>query len=403
MLKFTIEDYKQNEPILVQGDEAQGCFYIIREGNVECRYGQGNELPSRTLGVGDYLGMTSCLSGLRQIENAVATTKVSVIKIVHGQYQNFIIENKRIAFKILQSLSHDMRTFNEQYAEAVHAKSQDVGAKFIFSVASYYDAHNLSAIALYAYRQYLAECPSDVSVDKALSAVRRLTPLVSSDSVFTTDGMIRKYPAGTMVFAEGQSGNDMFIIQDGTARVVKLIGNEEKTLGVLSEGDMLGEMSLLESIPRTASVIADTDCSFLVVNQENFEQLVENQPQYVYRLSAILAERLWHAYRRLVNAKISDLGEKLVDMLSVRLEEERAPDDEPYTTNLKSEDLFALCNIAEKDFAKAKKALKGAKNVTVSKDGIIVEDVGALLTQAAGFHGGVTGAVAPVERVAEKP
>ena len=383
MLKFTIEEYNQGAPVLVQGSESKGCFYIIREGNVECRYGQGNELPPKMLGVGDYLGMTSCLSGLRQIENGVAATKVSLIKIVHGQYQNFIIENKRIAFKILQSLSHDMRTFNEQYAEAVREKSQDIGAKFIFSVASYYDAHNMSAIALYAYRQYLAECPADILVDQALAAVKRLTPIVSADSAFTADGMIRKYPAGTMVFAEGQSGNDMFIIQDGTARVVKLIGGEEKTLGVLSEGDMLGEMSLLESIPRTASVIADTDCSFLVVNQQNFEQLVETQPQYVYRLSVILAERLWHAWRRLLNAKISDLGEKLVDMLSIRLEEERVPDDEPYVTNLKADDLLALCNIAKKDFAKARKALKAEEGITVSKEGITVDDVGRVIKHSA--------------------
>ena len=96
----------------------------------------------------------------------------------------------------------------------------------------------------------------------------------------------------------------------------------------------------------------------------------------------ILAERLWHSWHRLVNAKISDLGEKLVDMLSVHLEEERVPDDEPYVTNLKADDLFALCNIAAKDFAKARKALKASEGITVSKEGIIVDDVGAVIKQA---------------------
>ena len=136
-------------------------------------------------------------------------------------------------------------------------------------------------IAVYGYYQYLKACPGGTFAARARERFMLLKPKTNAVYFESTPDLMRIYPKDTMIFSECQRGAEMFIIQDGTARVVKLIGGEEKTLGVLSEGDMLGEMSLLESIPRTASVIADTDCSFLVVNQQNFEQLVETQPQYV--------------------------------------------------------------------------------------------------------------------------
>ena len=77
---------------------------------------------------------------------------------------------------------------------------------------------------------------------------------------------VRFYPKGTMVFSECQSGQDMFIIQDGQVKITKIVNGTEVILAVLKKGDFFGEMALLENKPRSASIIAFEDCYLMVVN-----------------------------------------------------------------------------------------------------------------------------------------
>jgi len=80
----------------------------------------------------------------------------------------------------------------------------------------------------------------------------------------------RDVTAGTILTHEGRHEGYFFIIVSGTVRIVR--GDE--TLNTLHDGDFLGEISLLDGGPRTATAVAETDCQLLVMSFQRFQQLL---------------------------------------------------------------------------------------------------------------------------------
>ena len=80
--------------------------------------------------------------------------------------------------------------------------------------------------------------------------------------------------AGEQLFAEGSPGDRAYVITDGTLEVVKTSGPREVLLNVLSAGDVVGEMALLEDNPRMASVNARTDALLVAITKEQLDELL---------------------------------------------------------------------------------------------------------------------------------
>jgi CRP/FNR family cyclic AMP-dependent transcriptional regulator len=83
-----------------------------------------------------------------------------------------------------------------------------------------------------------------------------------------------KVEAGRVLAQQEKKGWEFIFIVDGKARVEK----DGKVIRQLSEGDFLGEISLIDGEPRTATVISDTDMTLLVVNKTSFDHLLDKIP-----------------------------------------------------------------------------------------------------------------------------
>lgn len=94
--------------------------------------------------------------------------------------------------------------------------------------------------------------------------------------------------AGTMIVDQGQMGREAFVILSGTVSVRR--GGRKIT--ELGAGDVVGELSLLDHGPRTASVICETDCSLFVLDQRHFRKVLEDQPAIAFKLLGTLAGRI---------------------------------------------------------------------------------------------------------------
>jgi len=94
--------------------------------------------------------------------------------------------------------------------------------------------------------------------------------------------------AGTIIVDQGQTGREAFLILSGTV-TVKRNGRKVTTL---EAGNLVGELSLLDHGPRTATVVCDTDCTFLVVDQRHFLGIVLASPSLTTKLLATLAGRI---------------------------------------------------------------------------------------------------------------
>jgi CRP/FNR family cyclic AMP-dependent transcriptional regulator len=102
----------------------------------------------------------------------------------------------------------------------------------------------------------------------------------------------RNLSRGTVIFREGDPGHEMFIIQKGKVQVKKKVGNGEKVLAELSEGEFFGEMALLLGMDRSATVEVIEDSKVLVINPETFESLLKNRPEIALKMLKKMALRL---------------------------------------------------------------------------------------------------------------
>jgi CRP-like cAMP-binding protein len=95
-------------------------------------------------------------------------------------------------------------------------------------------------------------------------------------------------PAGSLIVDQGQTGREAFVVLEGTV-TVKRNGKKITTLG---PGSIVGELSLLDHGPRTATVNCETDCLFLLLSQRTFLGVVDDVPALSHKLLASLATRI---------------------------------------------------------------------------------------------------------------
>jgi potassium-dependent mechanosensitive channel len=139
----------------------------------------------------------------------------------------------------------------------------------------------------------------DFNVEKEVSALALINeieifnPFSEASRKILSENMKRIFfPIGKHVVTQGDSGDSMFCIVEGTVGVVINIG-PEKTLEVarLGAGAFFGEMALLTGEPRTASIVAVTNIFVYEITKEDLGPLIGNEPEVSMRISKILTER----------------------------------------------------------------------------------------------------------------
>jgi CRP/FNR family transcriptional regulator, cyclic AMP receptor protein len=98
-------------------------------------------------------------------------------------------------------------------------------------------------------------------------------------------------PAGKVLCRQGQSGEEFFVIVDGFVRVER----DGRELNVLGPGQFLGEVSLVDGGPRTATATATTDGRVLVVGHREFHSLMDRYPTIETAVLRALAQRIRQA------------------------------------------------------------------------------------------------------------
>jgi CRP/FNR family cyclic AMP-dependent transcriptional regulator len=95
-------------------------------------------------------------------------------------------------------------------------------------------------------------------------------------------------PTGSLIVDQGQTGREAFVVLSGSV-LVKRNGKKVTSLG---PGTIVGELSLLDHGPRTATVTCETDCVFLLLSQRTFLGVVDEVPALGHKLLASLASRI---------------------------------------------------------------------------------------------------------------
>jgi CRP-like cAMP-binding protein len=101
----------------------------------------------------------------------------------------------------------------------------------------------------------------------------------------------QRFGRGEHIIYQGTMGCSMFIILEGEADVFVNTSGQDLHVATLKEGDAFGEMCLLTGEPRSADVIARTDCEVWELRRNIIQPLIQENPELADRLSIMLAKR----------------------------------------------------------------------------------------------------------------
>ena len=106
--------------------------------------------------------------------------------------------------------------------------------------------------------------------------------------MFRGDEDVRALKAGDVLFREGDPGDQMYVVKSGNMEIMVRNHLLERT----GPGGIVGEMALVDSGPRSATVTAATDCEVIPVDRRGFSFMVQNTPFFALHVMGILADRL---------------------------------------------------------------------------------------------------------------
>ncbi len=110
----------------------------------------------------------------------------------------------------------------------------------------------------------------------------------------------RSYKAGEKIFAQGDAGDEMFLIRRGAVRIVLSLSEKQgHHLATFGRGDFFGEMAFLDPAPRSADALAFTDTDLFVLSRTRFDTLAEEHKKLamglVLSVARVLSIRLRYA------------------------------------------------------------------------------------------------------------
>jgi CRP/FNR family cyclic AMP-dependent transcriptional regulator len=104
---------------------------------------------------------------------------------------------------------------------------------------------------------------------------------------------INEYAVGDVIFEEGSTGRELYVVLDGTVEIAKMNGASKTTIVTLGKGEFFGEMAVIDGSSRSATAIAAAATTKVMrINHARFVYLVSQQPAFALMIMDALSKRL---------------------------------------------------------------------------------------------------------------
>jgi len=187
----------------------------------------------------------------------------------------------------------------------------------------------------------------------------------------------REFPVETVIFKEGDVGNEMYVIQSGKINITKSVRNVEKVLVTLGPGAFFGEMAIINQKPRSASAVVLEDARLLVIGPKTFETMIRGNAEIAVRMIKILAQRLQEADEQIENLMLRDHNSRVVHFLShLALKGQSVPGGT--LVEVDSASLARKIGLQSAKVTEVLTKLLNAKLIRQHEGGILIHDVNRL-------------------------
>jgi CRP/FNR family cyclic AMP-dependent transcriptional regulator len=126
----------------------------------------------------------------------------------------------------------------------------------------------------------------------------------------------RRYPRGSFVMFKDDIGQVIYLILKGKVKVILIDeSGREIILSTLQSGDYFGEMSAIDQMPRSATVVTVQDSEFLVILQKSITEQIEKNPRIAIKLLSEMSRRLREADEQINSLALLDVKGRVARLL----------------------------------------------------------------------------------------
>jgi CRP/FNR family transcriptional regulator, cyclic AMP receptor protein len=126
----------------------------------------------------------------------------------------------------------------------------------------------------------------------------------------------KSVPRGTSICAKGDPGSSLFVICQGKVKIsAPSADGHDALLNLIGQGDVFGEVALLDGRPRSADVVAITDCELFAIERRDFLPLVKEEPEIALKMIEILCAKLRRTTEQAENLMFLHLPGRLAKAL----------------------------------------------------------------------------------------
>lgn len=190
------------------------------------------------------------------------------------------------------------------------------------------------------------------------------------------------FKKGENIVREGDTGNEMYIIQSGKVEVIKNTGKEDVVLATLEPKAFFGEMALFGDPHRSATIRAAEDTKMVVINREILDSQLEKVPEWFVSILKSLVEKLREANKSLKSR--FRIGPEFSIMKAVYLFGKKSGEESGNEMTMSFKEARAECSsslaISEEEFSAKLKKLMFVRLVKFSepKDMLVIPDIARL-------------------------
>lgn len=115
---------------------------------------------------------------------------------------------------------------------------------------------------------------------------------------------------GDYIFREGDKATVLYMIHTGRVKICRTVSKGEEFLHLLEDGEFLGEMAMIDSMPRSADAVALTDCELIAMDKVSFDDALRTNPQFAVNFIQFLSKRIRNTNDILKNTTEQQIQDK---------------------------------------------------------------------------------------------
>ena len=181
---------------------------------------------------------------------------------------------------------------------------------------------------------------------------------------------LRTYKPGDTLFTEGSTGRELFIIHEGTVGIYKDGSDGRIELARVERGGIIGEMALLDALPRSATGIAIDKVTALIIGYAQFQKVMQLIPMWLQSIIKIVVSRLRDANRRVDQSTLRNKERGLIALIRLLFPVAQKIVDSlpalPYDTVVS--EAYYICRLRKKEVVKLLDTFEKRSIISIVKE-----------------------------------